>query len=154
LGLCYFLKGKQLRLKMISCIIVDDDLVALNLVKHFVTNTDGLNLLQAFTDTVEAANFIRKNHATIDLIFPDVEMPNLTGIEMPASIKDFPPVILISSKEKYAIQAFDHRVLHYLLKPLEYSKFLKAIERVFVERMTETNQLDYLFVKENGLLTK
>ena len=139
---------------MISCIIVDDDLVALNLVKHFVTNTDGLNLLQAFTDTVEAANFIRKNHATIDLIFPDVEMPNLTGIEMPASIKDFPPVILISSKEKYAIQAFDHRVLHYLLKPLEYSKFLKAIERVFVERMTETNQLDYLFVKENGLLTK
>ena len=139
---------------MICCILVDDDLVALNLVKHFVTNTDGLNLLQAFTDTVEAANFIRKNHATIDLIFPDVEMPNLTGIEMPASIKDFPPVILISSKEKYAIQAFDHRVLHYLLKPLEYSKFLKAIERVFVERMAETNQLDYLFVKENGLLTK
>ena len=139
---------------MISCIIVDDDQVALNLVKHFVTNTDGLNLLQAFTDSVEAANFIRKNHATIDLIFPDVEMPNLTGIEMPASIKDFPPVILISSKEKYAIQAFDHRVLHYLLKPLEYSKFLKAIERVFVERMAETNQLDYLFVKENGLLTK
>ena len=128
---------------MISCIIVDDDLVALNLVKHFVTNTDGLNLLQAFTDSVEAANFIRKNHAIIDLIFLDVEMPNLTGIEMPASIK-----------EKYAIQAFDHRVLHYLLKPLEYSKFLKAIERVFVERMAETNQLDYLFVKENGLLTK
>ena len=139
---------------MISCIIVDDDLVALNLVKHFVTNTDGLNLLQAFTDTVEAANFIRKNHAIIDLIFLDVEMPNLTGIEMLASVKDFPPVILISSKEKYAIQAFDHRVLHYLLKPLEYSKFLKAIERVFVERMAETNQLDYLFVKENGLLTK
>lgn len=139
---------------MISCIIVDDDLVALNLVKHFVTNTDGLNLLQAFTDSVEAANFIRKNHAIIDLIFLDVEMPNLTGIEMLASVKDFPPVILISSKEKYAIQAFDHRVLHYLLKPLEYSKFLKAIERVFVERMAETNQLDYLFVKENGLLTK
>jgi DNA-binding LytR/AlgR family response regulator len=133
---------------------VDDDLVALNLVKHFVTNTDGLNLLQAFTDSVEAANFIRKNHAIIDLIFLDVEMPNLTGIEMLASVKDFPPVILISSKEKYAIQAFDHRVLHYLLKPLEYSKFLKAIERVFVERMAETNQLDYLFVKENGLLTK
>ena len=139
---------------MISCIIVDDDLVALNLVKHFVTNTDGLNLLQAFTDSVEAANYIRKNSATIDLIFLDVEMPNLTGIEMLASIKEFPPVILISSKEKYAIQEFDHRVLHYLLKPLEYSKFLKAIERVFVERMAETNQLDYLFVKENGLLTK
>jgi DNA-binding LytR/AlgR family response regulator len=137
---------------MISCIIVDDDQVALNLVKHFVTNTDGLNLLQAFTDSVEAANFIRKNHAIIDLIFLDVEMPNLTGIEMLASVKDFPPVILISSKD--AIQAFDHRVLHYLLKPLEYSKFLKAIERVFVERMAETNQLDYLFVKENGLLTK
>ena len=139
---------------MISCIIVDDDLVALNLVKHFITNTDGLNLLQAFTDSVEAANYIRKNHATIDLIFLDIEMPNLTGIEMLASIKEFPPVILLSAKEKYAIQAFDHRVLHYLLKPLEYSKFLKAIERVFVQRQTETSTLDYLFVKENGLLTK
>jgi len=140
---------------MINCVIVDDDPVALNLVKHFVTNTDGLNLLQTFTDSVEAANYIRKNLTTIELLFLDVEMPNLTGIEMMGSIKDLPPVVLISSKEKYAIQAFDHRVIHYLLKPLEYSKFLKAIERVFIERQKpESSPLDYLFVKENGLLTK
>jgi len=139
---------------MINCVIVDDDLIALNLVKHFVSNTDGLNLLELFTDSVTASNYIRKNHATIDLVFLDVEMPNLTGIELLASLKEFPTVILISSKEKYAIQAFDHRVLHYLLKPLEYGTFLKAIERVFKARETEKKPLDYVFVKENGLLTK
>ena len=139
---------------MINCIIVDDDPVAVNLIKHFITNTDGLNLQQAFNDPVEAANYIRKNSPTIDLVFMDIEMPNLSGIEMMASIKDFPPTIIVSSKDKYAVQAFDHRVLHYLLKPLEYSKFLKAIERVFVSRETDKIMLDYVFVKENGLLTK
>ncbi len=139
---------------MINCIIIDDDLVALNLVKHFVTNTDGLALLETFTDSVEASNYIRKNHASVDLVFLDIEMPNLTGIELLSSFKDFPPVILISSKDKYAIQAFDHRVLHYLVKPFEYSKFLKAIERVFKAREAEKKPLDYVFVKENGLLTK
>ena len=139
---------------MINCVIVDDDLVALNLVKHFVTSTDGLNLLELFTDSVAASNYIRKNYATIDLVFLDVEMPNLTGIDLLASFKEFPMVILISSQEKYAIQAFDHRVLHYLLKPLEYSKFLKAVERVFKAQETGKKLLDYVFVKENGLLTK
>ena len=139
---------------MINCLIIDDDLVALNLVKHFVTNTDGLSLLDTFTDSVEASNYIRKNQANIDLVLMDIEMPNMTGIEMLASFKDFPPVILISSRDKYALQAFDHRVLHYLLKPLEYGKFLKAIERVFRAQETEKKSLDYVFVKENGLLTK
>ena len=115
---------------MISCIIVDDDLVSLNLVKHFVTNTDGLNLLQAFTDSVEAANYIRKNSATIDLIFLDVEMPNLTGIEMLASIKEFPPVILISSKEKYAIQAFERAAVDYLLKPVARARLAVTLARL------------------------
>ncbi len=139
---------------MINCIIIDDDLVALNLVKHFVTNTEGLNLLDTFTDSIEASNYIRKNFSNIDLVFLDIEMPSLNGMELLASFKEFPPVILISSKDKYALQAFEHRVLHYLLKPLEYSKFLKAMERVFKDRETEKKPLDYVFVKENGLLTK
>jgi len=139
---------------MINCIIIDDDLVALNLVKHFVTSTDGLALLETFSDSVAASNYIRKNQSNIDLVLMDIEMPGLTGIELLASFKEFPPVILISSQEKYAIQAFDHRVLHYLLKPLEYSKFLKAIERVFRASESEKKSLDYVFVKENGLLTK
>lgn len=140
---------------MINCIIVDDDPVAVNLLQHFVTNTEGLNLLQVLNSSIEAANYIRKNQAAIDLVFLDIEMPGMNGIELMDSIKDFPPVILISAKDKYAVKAFEHNVLHYLLKPLEYSKFLKAMERVFAMYQSEKGQqVDYLFVKENGVLTR
>jgi DNA-binding LytR/AlgR family response regulator len=140
---------------MINCIIVDDDPVAANLVKHFVTNTAGLNLLEVLGSSVEAANYIRANQPSIDLIFLDIEMPQMSGLELLASFRDLPPVVLISSQEKYAARAFELDVVHYLLKPLEYSKFLKAVEKVLkTHQPVQTSTLDYLFVKENGVLTK
>jgi DNA-binding LytR/AlgR family response regulator len=140
---------------MINCIIIDDDNVASNLLKHYVENTEGLSLLNVLSNAVEAANFIRKNQSAIDLIFLDIEMPEMSGIELLESFKELPPVILISSKEKYAAKAFEYKVLHYLVKPVEYGKFLKAIERVFLLFENEKGrQLDYIFVKENGVLCK
>jgi len=124
---------------MINCIIIDDDPGSLHLIKHFITNTEGLNFVEAFTNPIAGSNYLRKSVTGIDLIFLDVEMP----------------VILITSKEKYAVEAFEHKVLHYLLKPVEYSKFLKAIERVFKTHALEDSQdLDYLFIKEETVLSK
>ncbi|HWB62150.1 MAG TPA: LytTR family DNA-binding domain-containing protein [Chitinophagales bacterium] len=141
---------------MINCIVIDDDPIALNLVKHFVTNTDGLNLLQVFGSAIEAANYVRQNQGNIDLVFLDIEMPEMSGLQLLESYRDLPPVILISSKEKYALKAFEYKVLHYLLKPIEYSGFLKAIERAFqlYEGDKLQQPLDYLFVKENGVLNR
>ncbi len=140
---------------MINCIIIDDDLVATNLIKHYVESTDGLTMLNVLSNAVEAANFIRKNSASIDLIFLDVEMPEMSGIDLLESFDELPPVVLISSKEKYAAKAFEYKVLHYLVKPVEYGKFLKAIERVFqIFENEKGKQLDYIFVKENGVLCK
>jgi DNA-binding LytR/AlgR family response regulator len=114
-----------------------------------------LNLLEVFNGSVEGANYIRKNIAAIDLIFLDIEMPDMSGIELLKSITDLPPVILISSKESYAIEAFEYKVVHYLVKPVEYPKFLKAIERIFSSHTTSKGgDLDYIFVKENNVLTK
>ncbi len=130
-------------------------MVAANLVKHYIGNTDGLNLLELFTSATEGANYIRKNRAAVDLIFLDVEMPNLNGLDLLDSIKDLPPVVLVSSHEKYAASAFEYKVLYYLVKPLEYSKFLKAIERVYEHlEIKKEISLDYLFVKENGSISK
>lgn len=140
---------------MINCIIIDDDPVSINTIKHFVANTEGLILLDSINNPIEAVNYIRKNIATIDLIFLDVEMPDMTGIQLLESFKDLPSVILITSKEKYAFKAFEHKVVDYLVKPVEYAKFLKAVERVFETNDGLTNlRLDYLFIKEEGVLSK
>ncbi|MBK8845912.1 MAG: response regulator transcription factor [Bacteroidetes bacterium] len=140
---------------MINCIIIDDDPVSINLMKHFITSTEGLNFVEAFSNPIAGVNYIRKNAATTDLIFLDVEMPEMTGIEFLESFKELPPVILITSKEKYAVKAFEHKVIHFLVKPVEYGKFLKAVERVFKINEADNNQhLDYIFIKENGVLSK
>lgn len=140
---------------MIHCIIIDDDPVSVNLIKHFISNTEGLSFTESFANPITASNYIRKNLSTTDLIFLDVEMPEMSGIELLESLQELPPVIVISTKEKYAIKAFDHKVVHYLLKPVEYGKFLLAIERVIKLYESEnTQQHDYIFIKENGVLSK
>lgn len=140
---------------MINCIIIDDDPVSINLISHFINNTEGLSLLFAINNPIEGVNFIRKNKESIDLIFLDVEMPEMSGIELLDSFGELPPVILITSKEKYAVKAFEHKVLHYLVKPVDYVKFLKGVHRVFKLFEAEKNiKQDFLFIKDNNLLSK
>lgn len=139
---------------MLNCIIIDDDATALTLLAHYTTSTSWLNLVQTFSNPVEAANYIHTNGADIDLAFLDIEMPGLSGIQMLSTIKNFPPVILTTAKENYAVQAFDHKVLHYLLKPIEYSRFLRALEKVNTSSAPDKQNTDYIFVRENGVITK
>jgi DNA-binding LytR/AlgR family response regulator len=140
---------------MINCIVIDDDQVSIKLINHFVANTEGLHFLSSFSNPIEAANFLRKEAATVDLIFLDVEMPEMSGIQLLEAFDNLPPVILITTKEKYAVKAFEHKVLHYLVKPFDYSKFLKAIERFYKNYESKNTQnFDYIFIKENGLLSK
>ena len=140
---------------MINCIVIDDDQVSIKLINHFVANTEGLHFLSSFSNPIEAANFLRKEAATVDLIFLDVEMPEMSGIQLLEAFDNLPPVILITTKEKYAVKDFEHKVLHYLVKPFDYSKFLKAIERFYKNYESKNTQnFDYIFIKENGLLSK
>jgi DNA-binding LytR/AlgR family response regulator len=140
---------------MINCIVIDDDQVSIKLINHFVANTEGLHFLSSFSNPIEAANFLRKEAASVDLIFLDVEMPEMSGIELLEAFDNLPPVILITTKEKYAVKAFEHKVLHYLVKPLDYAKFLKAMDRFYKNYESKSTQnFDYIFIKENGLLSK
>lgn len=140
---------------MINCIIVDDDQVAVKLLRHYISNTEGISVTIDFSNPITATNYIRKNAETIDLIFLDVEMPEMSGLELLESFEELPPVVLVTNNDKYAVKAFEHKVVHYLVKPIEYSKFLKAMERIFkqVEKKAD-NTPEYIFIKENGLLSK
>ena len=140
---------------MVNCLIVDDDIIASTVIKHFVDNTEGLTVIDVLTDGIQASNYIRKHEGEIDLIFLDIELPGMNGMELLESNKNLPPVILVTPKEKYAAAAFNFKVVHYLVKPVEYSKFLSAIDRVMqTSTQAEKDLNEAIFIKENGVLSK
>ncbi len=130
----------------LKCLIVDDDEMARATIKHYVEQTDFLEIGAICEDALEASKILKEKK--IDIIFLDVEMPNMTGLDLLESDINLPYVILVTSKSEYAVDAFEHNVVDYLLKPIKYSRFLKAVNRVREddEQLEEVND-DEVFVK-------
>jgi DNA-binding LytR/AlgR family response regulator len=140
-----------------NCIIIEDDKLSLRIIEEFVNKTADLNLVDTYSNAVDAINLLGKND-NIQLIFLDVELPDMSGMEFLESIKITPQVVIISSKEKYAVQAFNYEVTDYLVKPITYARFYKAIERAR-KRMQMRNGLDKIgkdeiFIKKNSTLVR
>ncbi len=137
------------------CLIVDDDALSRTVIEHFVAQHETLTLAGTCESAIEAANVMRKTE--VDLLFLDVEMPGMTGLELLKSMEDRPQVVLVTAKEEYAIEAFDVDVTDYLLKPVSYARFLKAVQRAqkaFTPTREEATENDYVFVKADGRLIK
>nr|WKN38440.1 LytTR family DNA-binding domain-containing protein [Tunicatimonas sp. TK19036] len=114
--------------KKLNCAIVDDDAMTLKIIESLVKKTDSLQLVGAFQDPVAAANTLQQQ--PVDLLFLDVEMPGMTGLELIKTLHPKPQIIIISSKKEYALDAFDYQVTDYLLKPVAgYARFLQAVQR-------------------------
>lgn len=153
---------------MLNCIIIDDDLIIRKLVEEFVRKTKQLNLLGSFENPVIALSELAESEK-VDVVFLDVEMPEMTGLELLDNMRTNPKVIIISGKDKYAINAFEYDVTDYLLKPLTYARFYKAVMRaidavngeaqsskqdVEPEMQAETKQKDEIFIRENSKLVR
>lgn len=110
----------------VKCMIVDDEAISRKILNTYVEKTEFLSLSHEVTSGVEAANILLKEDADIDLIFLDIEMPEMSGIELMQSLDNSYQIVLTTSAERYAVEAFEHRVVDYLIKPIEYSRFLKA----------------------------
>jgi DNA-binding LytR/AlgR family response regulator len=114
-----------------------------------------LKLVVVCKDAVEASNVLRKEN--VDLVFLDVEMPEMTGIELIKSLTHKPEIVLVTSKENYAVEAFEYDVADYIVKPATYERFLKAYDRVKA-RLTTDNENpvndDAVFVKVDSQLVK
>lgn len=139
-----------------NCIIIDDDEMSRRVVEEFISRTDFLNLTNSFTNAVEAINYLKQGDET-QLIFLDVEMPEMTGIEFLNSLNHTPQVIIVSSKEKYAIQAFDYSVTDYLLKPITYARFFKAASKayeIFNKGRSLADTDKEIFIKKNSSLVR
>ena len=113
---------------MINTIAIDDEPLALQLVNGYIEKTPGLKLLGGFDNPLDAIDFLAGND--IDLIFIDIQMPDLSGLEFTRSIAKGPKVIFTTAYEKYALEGFRLDVVDYLLKPFSYEEFLRAVQKV------------------------
>lgn len=110
------------------CIIVDDDKVSRLLLESHIRKTDILSLESSFESAAEAINYFNSSNA-VDLIFLDVEMPDMDGMEFLEVSNNLPQIIIVSAKEKYAVKAIEYDVTDYLVKPVSQSRFLKAVNK-------------------------
>ena len=111
----------------LSCIIVDDEPLAVSLLESFVKRTPELTLLGSFTDSVEASRAIREKKP--DLLFLDIQMPDLNGMELARIVPDTTRIIFTTAFKEYAFESYEVNALDYLLKPVRYSKFVMAVEK-------------------------
>lgn len=116
---------------MITVVAIDDEPLALQLIADYIKKTPDLFLLGQFENPLEAAQYISKNH--IDIVFTDIQMPGLTGIEFTRSMVNGPVVIFTTAFENYALDGFKLDIADYLLKPFTYEEFLTSVHKA--ERM-------------------
>lgn len=151
--------------EILDCIIVDDDDMSITIIESLINKTDFLNLKGKFSSPIDAASFLNKE--TVDLLYLDVEMPEMTGLELLSTLTIKPQIILTTSNSKYALDAFEYDVTDYLLKPIDsYARFLKASNKAkenyhkSVATLSEQNAegkvgVDKsLFVKVDSVLVK
>ena len=138
-----------------KCIIIDDDKITCSVIEDYVKRTSFLTLSETFMGAVEAINFINEGNK-VDLVFLDIEMPEMTGIEFLNTITQKPQIIIVSSREKYALEAFEYNVTDYLLKPATYARFFKAANKALENFDTIKNEAspDEIFVKKGSSLVK
>jgi DNA-binding LytR/AlgR family response regulator len=138
-----------------NCIIIDDDKLSTTILEEFVNRTETLNLFSSYSNAVDAINALKKND-NIDLIFLDIEMPEMTGFDFLKTLENLPQIIIVSSKENYALDAFEYDVTDYLLKPVTYARFFKAVNKVFknFNRKYNSSATDEIFIKKNSSLVR
>jgi DNA-binding LytR/AlgR family response regulator len=121
-----------------NCIAVDDELLALKKIQRFAEKIDYLNLLGTFDNALATFSFLRENK--IDLIFLDIQMDEFTGIQLLETLKDPPYVILTTAYDEYALKAYELDVVDYLLKPIPFERFVKAVEKVYARFLKDRQQ--------------
>jgi len=140
---------------LIKTLIVDDNPMARLALKHLVSKVDYLSLAGECTNPIDAINFLNKEK--VDLILLDVEMPEMTGLEFIRQTNISSMVILTTAKPDYALEAFEYKVIDYLIKPIALTRFIKSIERakeLFEGNLVSTGQEDYFFFRSDGMWVK
>lgn len=145
---------------MLSCLLIDDEPLAIQLLQDHVSKIPFLKLEGTFINPLEA--LISLNRNPVDLIFLDIQMPQLNGVQFMELLNQRSMVVITSAYQEYAIEGFEHNVIDYLLKPISFERFYRAVEKAHNNKnphtALQTNQrfsshAGYIFVKvENKML--
>ena len=145
----------------IKCIIVDDEPTAREILESFVSKIDQLDLLKSCANAMEAFNII--NSEAIDLIFLDINMPEVSGLSLASSISKKTKIIFTTAYREYAVEGFNLQAVDYLLKPISFERFLQAIQKLFAISITKpeskiipetTPKEDFIFVRADRKMIK
>lgn len=130
---------------MIRCIIIEDQEPAQRILKRYISNTGGIELCGVFYDALSAMDFLKEQ--TIDLIFLDIHLPKLSGLDFLSLLSPQPHVILTTAFSDYAVRSYEYDVVDYLLKPFSFDRFLKAILKV---KGLSNDPIEQIEQKENN----
>jgi two-component system LytT family response regulator len=149
---------------MIRCIVVDDKPLAIDVLKHYIAKISFLELIYSTTNPLEALNKVAEGE--VDLVFLDIQMPELTGLQFMKIVKGKCQVILTTAYTEYALEGFENDAVDYLLKPVSFERFYKAVEKVKVIQkgmsalpnetlsVKKEKSIDHIFVKTEYKLVR
>lgn len=142
---------------MINCVIIDDEPIARNIIARYIHKTPGLRLYAQFDNALEALDICKTN--TIDLLFLDINMPELTGMELLKALNHPPKVIITTAYSEYGAESYEYNVCDYLMKPISFERFLKAINKTELQ-LTSSNEeqtnvpSEFMFIKTDDSVQK
>lgn len=137
-------------MKNIRCLVVDDEPVARKIIREFVEKTAFLTFCGQFEDAIHANVFLQQNQ--VDLIFVDIEMPEISGFEFIKSLAVKPMIVITTAFPEYALEGYELDIIDYLLKPIAYSRFIRTVQKAkeyhdLKDRALSNILLPYLFVR-------
>lgn len=114
-------------MRKVRCIIADDEILSLEILQSYLLQLENYQLVGTCRNGMEVFSMLKSQE--VDLLFLDIEMPKLTGLELIKSLKSSPPTIFTTAFREYAVDGFEHNAVDYLLKPISFERFLKAIDK-------------------------
>lgn len=144
-----------------NCIIIEDQLQAQKILQRHISNVPHLKLLETFNNAIAGLAYIQNSGERIDIIFLDINLPKLSGLELLKSIHPKASVIITTAFKEYAIEGFELQVFDYLLKPISFERFFKSVSRLVSETSNtktneaeEQNSAEFIFAKDGHDIIK
>jgi len=132
----------------LKCVAIDDEPLALEIIKKYVSDYPSLKLVNTFDDAVSGAEYLKRNK--IDILFIDIDMPDITGVDLVRSLQEKPMIIFTTAYKNFAFEGFELEAVDYLLKPINNSRFNAAIQKAIdyyqFKNTSHTEAEDFLFV--------
>ncbi|QDK79984.1 response regulator transcription factor [Spirosoma sp. KCTC 42546] len=142
----------------IKCLLVDDEPIALTILAAYVQKIDILDLVGQCSSAVEAFTILQSK--PVDLLFLDIQMPQLSGLDLLRTLSNPPKTIITSAYREYAVEGYELDVLDYLIKPIPFDRFIKAVGKMITQRLavslpnSQPDEEPFIFVKEDRKLVR